>query len=176
MDDSVLADLGLSKSEISVYLRLLEEGPSTSGPIITKSGLQSSVVHRALKELIDKGLVTYVKIGKDNSYQAADPKDLVEFVEEKEKRLIDIIPELELARNRDKARYETEMFVGKRAVFTALLNLIAEGKPGEEYLSFSLIEPHKDEEIIEFYKTYNLRRRDRKLSVKVLVNKMCCVQ
>jgi len=171
MDESILEDLGLSKAEIKIYTALLETGASTSGPIITKSGLQSSVVHRVLKQLVGKGLITYIKIGKDYHYQATDPKNLIDFIDNKKKRFLEILPELENKQKGDKEKYETEMFIGKKAVFSALLSLIKEGKSGEDYFSFSLIEPHDDDEIIEFYQTYNLRRRDKKLAVKVLVNK-----
>ena len=37
-------------------------------------------------------------------------------------------------------------------------------------MSFSLIEPHDDKEVVDFYQIYNLRRRDKKIKVKVLVN------
>lgn len=170
MDESILEDIGLSKAEIKVYFALLELGPSTSGPIIQKSGLQSSVVHRCLKTLLGKGILTYVKVGKDNNYQAANPKSLVDFVENKKKKLIDILPELENKKERGRGNYSTEMFLGKKAIFSALLRIIQDARPNEDYFSFSLIEPHDDKAIVDFYQTYNLRRRDKKLKVKVLVN------
>ncbi|MBS3080553.1 hypothetical protein J4221_03715 [Candidatus Pacearchaeota archaeon] len=153
MDEKILENIGLSKAEIKVYLALLELGPSTSGPIIQKSELQSSVVHRVLKTLLDKGIITYIKIGKDNNYQTTDPKNLLDFIENKKKRLIDILPELEDKQKRNKGNY-----------------LIKDGNPNEDYLSFSLIEPHDDKEVVDFYQIYNLRRRDKKIKVKVLVN------
>ncbi len=171
MDESILENIGLSKAEIKVYLTLLEIGPSTSGPIIQRSGLQSSVVHRILKTLLEKGIITYVKISKDNNYQATDPKNILDFIENKKKKFLDILPELETRQNRRKDNYSTEMFLGKTAMFSALLSMIKDAKSNEDYFSFSLIEPHDDKEIVDFYHTYNLRRRDKKLKVKVLVNK-----
>lgn len=170
MDESILEDIGLSKSEIKVYLTLLEAGPSKSGPIIQKSGLQSSVVHRALKTLLDKGVITFVKIGKDNNYQATNPMNLVDFIENKKKKLLDILPELETKQKRSKGNYASEMLLGKKAMFSALLSIIKDAKPKEDYFSFSLIEPHDDKEIVDFYQTYNMRRREKKLKVRVLVN------
>lgn len=170
MDETILENIGLSKSEIKIYLVLLELGPSTSGPIIQKTNIQSSVVHRSLKTLLDKGIITFVKVGKDNNYQPTDPKNIVDFIENKKKNFLDILPELEARQKRGGQNYSTEMFLGKRAMFSALLGIIAEGKAKEEYLSFSLIEPHDDEEIVQFYHSYNLRRREKKLNVKVLVN------
>ena len=63
------------------------------------------------------------------------------------------------------------MFIGKRAIFSVLLNIIKDAKPKEDYLSFSLIEPHDDQELVDFYEMYNLRRREKRLKVKVLVNR-----
>jgi sugar-specific transcriptional regulator TrmB len=170
MDETILEDLGLTKAEIRVYLSLLKLGASTSGPIIQKSGVQSSVVHLALKSLLDKGIVSFIKIGKDRQYQATDPKNLLDYIENKKKKFLDILPELEEKQKEAKNIYLTEMFLGKKAMFSLLLNMIADAKPNEEYLSFSLIEPHDDEELVDFYQTYNLRRREKKLEVKVLVN------
>ncbi|MFT4311456.1 MAG: TrmB family transcriptional regulator [Candidatus Woesearchaeota archaeon] len=171
MDMQILEDIGLSKAEIKTYISLLELGPTTSGPLIQHSKLQSSVVHRVLKTLIEKGIVTYIKIGKNKQYQATDPKNMLEFLDNKKKRFIDILPTLEAKQQQNNKNYATEMFVGKKAIFATLLNTIQDAKKYEEYLSFSLIEPHQDEEIIRFYKNYNLRRKEKKLRVKVLVNK-----
>jgi sugar-specific transcriptional regulator TrmB len=171
MNTEILEGLGFSKAEIKIYLALLELGPSTSGPIIQKSGLQSSVTHRALKTLLEKGIITFVKVGKDNNYQATDPKNLIDFIDNKKKKFLDLLPELEAKQKQGKSNYSTEMFLGKKAMFSTLLNIIKDAKPNENYLSFSLIEPHDDEEIVDFYETYNLRRREKRLRVKVLVNK-----
>ena len=43
MDTSVLEDLGLTGSEIKVYLSLLELGASTAGPIRNKTDLQNYI-------------------------------------------------------------------------------------------------------------------------------------
>lgn len=171
MNTEILEDLGLLKSEITVFIALIELGESTSGPIIEKTSLQSSVVHRVLKSLQQKGLLTYVCVGKNKHYQAIDPKELINFVEEKKKRLQLLIPELEQKKNIVKEKNNAELFLGKKALFRMLISLIAHSKQGDNYLSFSLIEAHDDEDIIRFYKNYNLRRREKKLSVKVLVNK-----
>ena len=60
MDTSILEDLGLTQAEIKVYIALLELGSSSAGQILEKSGLQNSVVHRALNSLIEKGLISYI--------------------------------------------------------------------------------------------------------------------
>ena len=57
MDTDVLQDLGLTAAEIKVYISLLELGSSSAGPILQKSTLQNSVVHRAVNSLLERALV-----------------------------------------------------------------------------------------------------------------------
>ena len=52
MDTQILEDIGLTGSEIKVFLTLLELGSSTAGKVVGKSGLQNAVVHRAFHSLI----------------------------------------------------------------------------------------------------------------------------
>ena len=94
MDTQILEDLGFTNAEIKVYLALLELGVSTSGPIIDKSKLQSSVVHSTLNKLINKGFVSFVKQGQRNHYQAANPKNISEYIDEKKKEFENLLPEL----------------------------------------------------------------------------------
>ena len=54
MDTRILEDIGLTNAEIKVYMSLLELGVAGAGNIIEKSGLQSSVVHMTLNNLINR--------------------------------------------------------------------------------------------------------------------------
>ncbi len=171
INTNILEDIGLSKSEIKTYITLLELGRETLGKIISKSGLQSSVVHRALITLAEKGLVTYIKQGKDRHYTPEDPENLLNYIENKKKNLKDILPELKEKQLLSKDKNETKMFIGKKAIFTMLNNLIESATPKSDYLSFTLVEPHIEEDVIRFYNQFNLRRYEKKLNVKVLGNK-----
>ena len=165
-----MEDVGLSKAEIRVYVGLLEIGQVTSGHIIEKARLQSSVVHRVLKTLMEKGLVSYVIIGKDRHYKATDPNTLLRYIADKEKKLKELIPELIRKQVKTSEKNEVEMFLGKRAIFSLLNDTISDAKKGEEYYSFSLTEPHDNEEMVDFYSSYNLKRRERGLHVFVLAH------
>ena len=112
MDTHILEDIGLTNAEIKVYLALLELGSSTAGPIIEKSGLQSSVVHMTLNKLVEKGFVSFVKECKRNHYQATNPKHIVEFINEKKQRFEQILPELLLKQQTAKTRPEIITFRG----------------------------------------------------------------
>ncbi|MFC1697206.1 TrmB family transcriptional regulator [Nanoarchaeota archaeon] len=134
MDQNILEDLGLTNAEIKVYITLLELGSNTAGPIIEKSGLQNSVVHRALITLIDKGLINYVLEGKKKLYQATDPKFFYDFIDDKKKRFDQILPELQAKQNFAKSDVSATIYKGKKGI-NVVYNLLVNSK-AKEYLTF----------------------------------------
>ena len=83
MYEVTLEALGLTKSEISTYLALLDLGPSTTGPLIKKAQIASGKAYIILDKLIEKGLVTYTIISGTKTYQAKDPNRLLDYLNEK---------------------------------------------------------------------------------------------
>ncbi|MAF99579.1 MAG: hypothetical protein CMH61_03105 [Nanoarchaeota archaeon] len=134
MDTQILEDIGLSNAEIKVYLALLELGTSTAGPILEKSGLQNSVVHMTLNKLIERGFVTFVKEGKRNHYQAANPKHIIDFINEKKERFEEILPTLLLKQQQAKEKPEIVTFRGIRGIKELLMELLDAG--GKEHHTF----------------------------------------
>src|SRR3989344_5175574 len=94
MDLRILEDLGLSTAEAKIYVALLEQGQSKTGRIIDVTKLQSSTVYHVLGSLIEKGIVSSIHKGKIKYYQAEKPESLLAFLEDKKRKLSDILPEL----------------------------------------------------------------------------------
>lgn len=169
MDISVLEGLGLTKGEIKTYVTLLELGESTAGPIIEKSRLQSSVVHNCLNSLKDKGLISYVVTGKIKHYQATDPQNILNFVEEKKKELERLLPELLLKQKLAKKKLEAKVFKGNKAVMVMLSDIIKDARPDEEYFFFATSREKFDEEIQDFFVKYDAKRIEKRLVVRGIV-------
>ncbi|MEK6873516.1 MAG: helix-turn-helix domain-containing protein [Nanoarchaeota archaeon] len=134
MNEEILEDLGLTSGEIKVYISLLEIGSSTAGPIIEKSKLQHSVVHRALNSLINKGLISYILEGKRKIYQASDPENFYSFIEEKKERFSEILPELKKKQLFSKTEENATIYRGIRGI-KEVYNIMINAK-GKEYLTF----------------------------------------
>ena len=134
MDTTILEDLGLTQAEIKVYIALLELGSSSAGQILEKSGLQNSVVHRALNTLIEKGLISYISEGKKKIYQATNPENFHDFIEDKKKRFDEILPELKEKQKIAKKITFGEIFKGKRGINQMYITLLSSG--GKEYNTF----------------------------------------
>lgn len=171
MDTSILEDLGLSKGEIRVYLTLLRIGSTKVGRIIEKSGMASSAVHNSANSLIEKGLISYIKSGKIKFYQAVPAKQLIDFIEEKKKKVIDILPNLELMQNMAEEKQEAEIFEGIKGITSMLNILIEDAEKGDEYLFFSMNIKGQNEEIQNFFSKYDIKRKEQGVIVKGLASK-----
>jgi sugar-specific transcriptional regulator TrmB len=116
MDTSILEDLGLSHSEIKVYLTLLEIGSSSAGLILEKSKIQNSVLHRALNSLIEKGIISHVLEGKRKIYQAVNPESFFEFIEDKKAKFAELLPELKKRQEKSTSRETATIYKGLRGI------------------------------------------------------------
>ena len=134
MDTQILEDFGLTHAEIKTYLALLELGSATAGPLLEKSGLQNSVVHRALNSLIEKGLINYVKEGKRNIYQATDPEQFRNYIEDKRQRFEQLLPELKTKQIGAHVKESATIYKGIRGV-KEVYNLMISQK-AKEYLTY----------------------------------------
>ncbi|MDO8628762.1 MAG: helix-turn-helix domain-containing protein [Nanoarchaeota archaeon] len=134
MDTQILEDIGLTNAEIKTYLALLELGSSSAGPIIEKSGLQSSVVHMTLNKLLTKGFITFIKQGQRNYYQATDPKQISTYLEEKKQRFEQLLPELLLKQQTAHQHSDVISFKGIKGIKELLRELLEAG--GKEHHTF----------------------------------------
>ncbi len=169
MDISILEDIGLTKAQIKVYLALLEIGETTSGPIIKKSELQNSVVYNALNQLMEEGLVSFILRGKTKYFQAADPKNLVTYIETKKSRLLSILPQL--TQKKEQKQHEAKVFVGWKGVYAAFDSILDELPAGSEYIGFAAgAESQFSDETKTFFRIYNRKRSDMEYKVKLIAN------
>jgi HTH-type transcriptional regulator, sugar sensing transcriptional regulator len=169
IDTEILVDLGLSNSEVKAYLALLELGETTSGPLLQKSGLQNSVAYNALNHLIEKGLASFVVRGKRKYFQAADPKNLVDFVETKKKRLVEVLPML--TKKHEEEKHEAKLFVGWKGIYSAFNYIIDNLAQGSEYIGFAAgAEEQFSQETKTFFEIFNRKRSEMGYDVKLVVN------
>jgi HTH-type transcriptional regulator, sugar sensing transcriptional regulator len=159
MDTSILEDLGFTKSEIKIYLALLETGKGGASLLIDKTGLQNSVVHMTLNKLIKKGLVAYITKGRFREYFAQDPKIILEILDKKRSKLTELIPEI-IKKQKPVEKNDAKVFKGLRGLKSALYDMIEEAKKGDEYLFFSFYtkNPNDFSEVYDYYKEFEKDR------------------
>src|SRR3989344_7245931 len=87
MNTQILKQVGLTDTEIKVYLALLSVGSTSAGHLVEETGLYRKNLYDALNKLIDKGLVTYVIENKIKLFQAKNPENLEKYLDEKKAKI-----------------------------------------------------------------------------------------
>jgi len=166
MDTSALQELGLTESEISVFLALLKLGPARAGEVIDSSSLQNPVVHRAFHSLIEKGIITYSIEGRIKYYQAIDPSLLLNLQDARKQRLESLVPELKKLHSIKRNRTKATIHLGQRGV-RELLNFLLDNCPNE-FLAYGA--PHKSLELLGdfFWKAFHKKRISRKITARMI--------
>lgn len=177
MDIELLKNIGLTDSEIKVYLALLELGSTTKGPIVDKSKVASSKIYELLEKLVQKGLVSSVVKAGVKYFEAAPPERLLDYIKEKEAKLKQqeeqlqkLIPELELKRSMAGIGSETQVFKGMKGAKTSFDDILKELKKGDEYyvLGISKFTPHFERFVVHFHR----KRAELGIKCKIVVNEL----
>jgi HTH-type transcriptional regulator, sugar sensing transcriptional regulator len=132
-----LKELNLEDNEIRVYLACLYLGSSKVNDIAKKSKLIRTTTYGVLKSLIEKGLVSTIIKNNITHFQSAKPKQLLEILEEKKKKINSILPKLEKIREVIPNKHKVELFEGKEGLKTIFNEFVAK--------------PNKEVKIIGFY-------------------------
>lgn len=173
MDIEILEQIGLTKSEINVYLALLELGSSSTGKIVDKSGAPSSKIYEILDRLIKKGLASFVVKSGVKYFEAASPARIMDYMEEKEKsmqeqkeKLRKIIPELELQKKLAGYSSEAAIYKGIRGLESAFYPIIEQLQKNDELLMIGLPKRSKPFDIflIKFFR----KCIERKIKIKIV--------
>jgi len=136
-----LENLGLEKTEASLYLFLLEKGSKTYLELARDSKINRSKVYRHIEKLKNKGLVTRTDDSSGKKLKATSPKNLELLIQKKEEALLTqkkTMPELlsvltELP-NHSQKEFEIKHYKGQDGIRQMLWNQM---NATNEILAFS---------------------------------------
>ncbi len=178
MYEALLADLGLTKSEIAVYFALLKLGSSTTGPIIKEAGIAAGKAYLILDKLRTKGLVTVAIVARTKQYQAADPERLLDYLREKEESLKRKEEELQRLIPVIKQEYahhtppRVELFEGEggfKTFYELILRMLTKG----ETICILGVPRETNERFEGYLLDWNKRRIARGIRMRILYNHDC---
>ncbi len=175
--EKLLEEIGLTKNEIKVYLALLDLGLTTTSAIIKKTGINTSKVYESLERLLKKGMVSYTIIKNKKNWQAEDPERIKEFldeekkkIEQKEKEIEKIIPQLKAKRKFKEEISEYSIFEGIRGIKTArekVLEVLGKG----DTLYIILSSYPKEEKLEAYWIDFQKRRAKKGIKCRYVFNK-----
>jgi len=125
MLEPILLEIGLTQNETKIYLTLLKIGESKTGEILKNSGINSGRIYEILSSLQKKGLVSYIEKSGVKYFHAANPKRILDYLEEKkqtienqEKNYKEILPKI-LSTIETTEQTKIEIYTGLKGMKTA---------------------------------------------------------
>lgn len=127
---------GLTGNEAKIYLTLLNLKEAGATKISEKAGLFRTLCYDILTKLVEKGLVSYVKIEGKRIYKPGSPTRLLELIKEKENETNLLIPELNSLFQMPQEEISVEQYEGingMKAVTEDMFNYGLTGKTKQFY-------------------------------------------
>lgn len=171
MNKQLLREIGLTETEIKIYLELLSLGATSVGKIVEETGIYRKNLYDALNKLIEKGLVTYVVENKIKFFQPKNPDNLIRFLEDKKNKIVEkeeeLKKELPILEERFKVlkpEIESEIYRGTEGIKTILKECL-------NYKEVLFIGATGDVEnrLPYFWPNYNKKREKMKILWKLLL-------
>ncbi len=172
MEKSVLINAGLTPNESAIYLALLEKELALASQLASETSISRPHVYDTLKKLTEKGLVSYVIRNNRRYFKAANPKELLSYLEErkrdiegKEQQVKDLLPKLLSLHKPKQAKPSVEVYEGKEGLKTVLMDIINYGK---DFVAFGAT--HKFEKVLPLFSKIFVKRREQKIiKARILV-------
>lgn len=90
-----LTDFGLSEKQSKIYMAALQLSKASVQMLARKAGLERTNAYDAIEILVEKGLLSVAMENKKRYFKAEAPSILGRLLEEQQKALANILPELE---------------------------------------------------------------------------------
>lgn len=173
----VLLELGLTPSEIKVYLALLELGDSTRSNIVNKSGIAGSKVYDVLEKLKDKSLVSIYDQNRVRHFKPVNPSQILNYIEAKREKINKIeletkliIPTLLLKFNSSSKKQEVELLNGLKGLEILFKEQIEILNAGETCYVIGGTKGTQEGPIVAFFQKIHALREKKKIKTKMLYN------
>ena len=116
--------LGFSPNESKVYLSLIKLGSSKAGSLAKHAGMDRSSTYNSLNSLLQKGLASYVVIGKIKWFQCSSTHNILNHLNRKVELAKEFLPELEKIRTETKLKENARLFKGLKGVQTVFEDIL----------------------------------------------------
>lgn len=178
IDKEILRNVGLTDSEIKVYLALLKLGESKKDPIVKESRISPSKIYDVGWKLVEKGLVSIIVKNGVKHFKAAPPETMIEVInkkkislEEKENQLKKVIPTLNKIIQERAKKEVAEMYVGWRGLETLYEIILSNLKRGQTDYVLGATTGTKDHRTERFFVKVNRKLKERGIRLNILFGK-----
>jgi sugar-specific transcriptional regulator TrmB len=166
--ETALLEYGLDEKEIKAYLALLKYGKSSAHEISRFTGILRQTAYDTLNKLQQKGLITQVIENKKTYYLCESPESLIKLLKQKEKNILDIIPDLNLIKQNLNKETSVKHYKGVQGI-RLLYEDFLESKTPIKTIQLDIPEKYLKEYFVE---NFFIKRVERKIPTLILKEKI----
>lgn len=124
MKTEPLRRIGLSESEIKVYIALLRLGKGNVTNLAEHSGVHRTNIYSILDKLKDMGLVSYFNEDSKMKFKVTDPNNLLNYIKESQEAVQELLPNLKKIQETVSEKVAVEIFRGEKGIKSAFKDVI----------------------------------------------------
>lgn len=159
-----LEEYGLGNKESKVYLATLMLGQVKVNEISRKANLLRETTYAVLKSLVERGLASYVIKSGVKYFQAASPDKLIEILNEKKKRVENILSNLKELQKSAVERPRIELYEGPEGMKTASSDIVKK----KDHLVLTYINSDILKVTPFYHPSFRLKRKQNKVFMNVI--------
>ena len=168
MDIQILRDLGLTQTEAKIYLAMIRYGGSTVPTLSTRTGVHRRNAYDAMHRLIEKGLAYEIFEDRETIYEPVDPTKLMEFVDDKQKRLTEALPAMLKEYTRNTTSQRAYIYRGVEGVKNYLREILS---VGEDFYSLGGKGFWFDPRLKTFTNWFLIEAKRKKIKINIIYDK-----
>ncbi len=169
----ILKNFGLSEKEISVYLALVELGPSSVREIAFKSKVNRGTSYDILKSLIGMGIVSYFNKESKQYFVAEQPEKLLSAIDQKKEDLDEVrknvensLPYIKTLFEKQGGKPTVKLYEGAKGIKQILEDVLACGE--KEYYLYSSSTTKDRKSVYADMPDFSKKRIAKKIGVKII--------
>jgi sugar-specific transcriptional regulator TrmB len=128
MYEEQLREIGLSVNEARVYEALLDLGEASVQSISLKCHVHRRNVYDSLSKLMEKGLSSEVFVEGEKNFKAINPRRLLELLKEKEDKISQLLPSMQVKFASTEDKEEAYMYKGIEGFKNYLQDILKAGE------------------------------------------------
>jgi len=165
MNKEVLRKIGLTNSEIKVYIDIIKHEDSLASEISNRVKISRTYIYDSIRNLIDKGLISYVFKNNRKYFKALKLEKLLEYfndqilsMKNEKQEIKKLILELKPTQKPPQKKPLVEIFEGKEGLKTILNDIIKTKKDAVGWGHTTKVKRHLPDWFLKRY----LKERDKK--------------
>src|ERR1700722_8623776 len=169
----ILKNFGLSEKEISVYLALIELGPSSVRDISAKSKVNRGTSYDILKSLISLGIVSYYNKESKQYFIAEPPEKLLSAIDQKKENLDEVrghieesLPLIKTLFEKQGGKPSVKLYEGSKGIQQILEDVLSSGE--QEYYLYSASTAADRKNVYEAMPDFSKKRIAKNIKVKII--------